>query len=52
MAANRTIDADELIVCLVSGSGLKDIANAATAVGKPLNVDPTTESVREALARD
>jgi len=49
MAADKQIDADELIVCLVSGSGLKDIANAATAVGKPLTVDPTTEAVRESL---
>jgi len=49
MAENKIIDADELVVCLVSGSGLKDIANAATAVGEPLTVDPTTESVREVL---
>jgi threonine synthase len=49
MAADNTIDADELVVCLVSGSGLKDITNAASAVGSPLAVDPTTESVRESL---
>jgi len=49
MAKDKTIDADELVVCLVSGSGLKDVANAATAVGKPLTVDPTTAAVREVL---
>ena len=51
MAQHKKIESDELVVCLVSGSGLKDIANAATAVGKPLTVDPTIESVSEALAR-
>jgi len=51
MAQEDNIDEDELVVCIVSGSGLKDIANAATAVGKPLTVDPTIESVSEALAR-
>jgi len=49
MAENNTIDSDELVVCLVSGSGLKDVANAATAVGNPMTVDPTTEAVREVL---
>jgi threonine synthase len=51
VAQHQEIEADELVVCLVSGSGLKDIANAATAVGEPLTVDPTIESVNEALAR-
>ncbi len=51
LAQNGKIDESELVVCLVSGSGLKDIANAATAVGKPLAIDPTIESVNEALAR-
>ena len=51
MAQHKKIESDELVVCLVSGSGLKDIANVATVVGKPLTVDPTIESVSEALAR-
>jgi len=51
MARQEKIDEDELVVCIVSGSGLKDIANAATIVGKPLTVDPTIESVSDALAR-
>jgi len=50
MARQEKIDEDELVVCIVSGSGLKDIANAATIVGKPLTVDPTIESVNQALA--
>jgi len=51
MVQYKKIELDELVVCLVSGSGLKDIANAATAIGKPLTVDPTIDSVRDALAR-
>ncbi len=51
MALQGKIDEDELVVCLVSGSGLKDIANAASTVGEPLAIDPTIESVSEALAR-
>jgi hypothetical protein len=51
MAQHKKIEENELVVCLVSGSGLKDIANAAAAVGEPLTVDPTIESVSDALAR-
>ena len=51
MAQQKKIAEDELVVCLVSGSGLKDIANAAAVVGKPLTVDSTIESVNQALAR-
>ena len=51
LAQKNKIGADELIVCLVSGSGLKDIANAVKAVGKPLAVDPTIESVSKIRAR-
>jgi len=43
------IATDELLVCVVSGSGLKDIANARTAVGEPLAVDPSIDAVRDAL---
>jgi threonine synthase len=51
LAQLKKIDKDELVVCLISGSGLKDIANAATAVGQPLTVGLTIDSVSEALAR-
>ena len=49
MAQQKKIDANELVVCLVSGSGLKDITNAATAAGRPLTVDPTVEAVRKKM---
>ncbi len=38
---------DELVVCVVSGSGLKDIANVQKTVGKPLIIDPTIEAIRK-----
>lgn len=52
MVHDDRIEADELVVCIVSGSGLKDIANARKAVGKPLIIDPSIDAVRDTLARD
>jgi len=51
MARQERINEDEFVVCIVSGSGLKDIANVATVVGQPPTIDPTIESVSEAIAR-
>ena len=51
MVRQDMIDEDEVVVCLISGSGLKDIANVATVVGQPLTVDATIESASDALAR-
>ena len=42
------IDADELVVCIVSGSGLKDTANVRKTVGLPLSIDPTIEAIKNA----
>ena len=52
MVHDDKIEADELVVCIVSGSGLKDIANARKTVGRPLIVDPCIDAIRDALARD
>jgi threonine synthase len=49
LVRDQKVAADELLVCVVSGSGLKDIANARTAVGEPLAVDPSIDAVRDAL---
>lgn len=49
LVRDKKLAADELLVCVVSGSGLKDVANARTAVGEPLAVDPSIEAVRNAL---
>jgi len=49
LVRDQKVAPDELLVCVVSGSGLKDIANARTAVGEPLAVDPSIDAVRDAL---
>jgi len=48
----KKIESDETIVCLVSGSGLKDISGAQAAAGEPHLIEPTLEAIRSALARD
>jgi len=45
---DEKIDADELVVCIVSGSGLKDIANIQKTVGSPLSIDPSIEAIKNA----
>ncbi len=52
MVRDDRIKADELVVCIVSGSGLKDVPHARAAAGKPLVIDPSIDAVRDALARD
>jgi threonine synthase len=49
MVRDNTIEADELVVCLVSGSGLKDVGSARKAAGEPRVIDPSIDAVREAL---
>lgn len=49
MVRDKRIDADELVVCLVSGSGLKDIARAREVAGEPLVIDPCIDAVRDAV---
>jgi threonine synthase len=40
---------DELVVCLVTGNGLKDIANTSAIVGKPHTIEPTLDAVCKSL---
>lgn len=51
MVRKHQVDADELVVCIVSGSGLKDIANIRAVVGEPQFIQPSLEAVRECLHR-
>lgn len=48
MVRENLIAPDELVVCLVSGNGLKDIAGARSAVGKAQVIDPSLEAVKAA----
>ncbi len=52
MQREQKIESDETIVCLVSGSGLKDISGAQAAAGQPLVIAPTLQAVRSALSND
>jgi threonine synthase len=47
MVRDNKIDRDELVVCIVSGSGLKDIANVRKTVAEPLLIDPTIEAIKK-----
>jgi len=47
MMQKKQIAPDELVVCIISGSGLKDIANARAVVGEPQLIEPTLKAVRE-----
>ncbi len=49
MAADGLIHAEERIVCLVTGSGLKDAENAARAAAAPQVIEPTLEEVRRVM---
>jgi len=52
MIRNQDIASDELVVCIASGNGLKDINNARAVVGKPQMIEPSLRAVREHPARD
>ncbi|MCP4047202.1 MAG: threonine synthase, partial [Gammaproteobacteria bacterium] len=45
MVGNKKVCEDELVVCIVTGSGLKDIANAQSTVNQPQLIEPTLEAV-------
>jgi threonine synthase len=44
MIRERQLEPDELVVCIVSGSGLKDIANARGVVGEPQLIEASPGS--------
>jgi threonine synthase len=49
MVSSGRLAADELVVCLVSGNGLKDIAAARSAVGRPQLIDVSLDAVKAAV---
>lgn len=46
MVGNEQISADEMVVCIVSGSGLKDIANTQSVISEPQLIEPSLKAVR------
>lgn len=49
MAREKRIGADEVIVCLMTGNGLKDVANARSVAGEPWTIEPTLAAVRKSI---
>ncbi|MDP6491011.1 MAG: threonine synthase [Kiritimatiellia bacterium] len=47
--ADKVVGRDEEVVCLVTGSGLKDVGAVQDSVGKPIHIAPTLEAVEEVL---
>ena len=50
LLAQGLLESDATVVCLVTGSGLKDVARARTGVGKPILIDASLAAVRKAVA--
>ena len=48
LAAGGKIAGNETVVCLVTGSGLKDVASAMKVAGSTVTIDPTIEALAEA----
>jgi threonine synthase len=49
MVREQQVTEEELLVCIVTGSGLKDISNARSAVGEPQLIEPSLKAVRDAV---
>ena len=47
LISEQRIDRDELVVCIVSGSGLKDIDHAKSVAGEPLIIEPSLRELRK-----
>lgn len=48
-ARAQTLDADELIVLVITGNGLKDVKSAMQVAGQPTVIEPTLDALRLAL---
>jgi threonine synthase len=46
---SKLVESDESVVLLMTGNGLKDVKRAQQSVAQGLRVQPTIESVRQAL---
>ena len=47
LIATQRVEVDELVVCVVSGSGLKDIRHARLVAGEPQIIEPSLGEVRK-----
>ena len=46
-AREGTVKPDETVVCLITGSGLKDIKSAMQIAGEGTHIEPTLDAVRK-----
>ncbi len=46
----QKLDRDETVVVVITGNGLKDIANAVRAAGEARVIEPTLDAVRETIS--
>jgi len=49
MVAENRVGVEERVLCLLTGSGLKDIAGARRVAGEPTEIEPTVEAAEAAL---
>ena len=49
LAGNRVINPNDMVVCIVSGSGLKDIESTRAAVGSAKLIEPALQAVRDSF---
>ena len=47
LISKRQVARDELVVCIVSGSGLKDINNVRTVAGESQLIEPSLQAVKD-----
>ena len=50
LKAEGRVDAGERVLCLLTGSGLKDVAGARKVAGEPTEIEPTIEAAEAALS--
>ena len=49
MVAEGRVEKDERVLCILTGSGLKDVAGARRVAGEPTEIEPTVEAAEAAL---
>ena len=49
MVEENKVDQDEVMVCLVTGTGLREIDAVARRVADPPDIDPNMEDLERAL---
>ncbi|MFC2061379.1 threonine synthase [Elusimicrobiota bacterium] len=51
MVDNKSIDREEKVIILITGSGLKDVKSAIKAASLPIEVEPDFDSIKRAVGK-